>query len=543
MLRNLYIKNFILVDELSIDFEGGFNVLTGETGAGKSIIIDAISLLSRKKANSSLIKKGKDKAIIQGVFDIDYNMGKILEEAGLDYDETIMITREIKMDGKSVYRLNNRVVNGLLVNECLGDIIDIHSQHDNQYLLNKNKHIDLLDQYMDDKLNQDVKKSYQHYYQLNKQLQEDMNQSFNEQDIDYYQFIIDEITSAHLDPNEEYELKQKEEGYKAIKNNLAKYETIKHIYDDNLYPGLYEVQKLFRSFKMDDLENTLSSAIINIEDVMEQLDNYIHDFNIDEDTINHVEERLFLINKLKHKYNRSVEEILTYRTQLIEKVDMINNRHDHLSQRQAEVDKAYAIFLEDAQKLHDLRVKKAKELEDQVVANLQDLMLNNARFKIMIEECSPSSKGIDNVEFYIAMNAGEDLKPLNKTASGGELSRLMLGLKVIFAKLTNVETIIFDEIDTGVSGQVAAAIAQKMKFLSKTIQVFAITHLPIVASYANHQYKVIKTTKDDTTVTSVISLNKNQRINELALMANGKIDDAGLSAAQALLESNQSWEG
>lgn len=543
MLRNLYIKNFILVDELSIDFEGGFNVLTGETGAGKSIIIDAISLLSRKKANSSLIKKGKDKAIIQGVFDIDYNMGKILEEAGLDYDETIMITREIKMDGKSVYRLNNRVVNGLLVNECLGDIIDIHSQHDNQYLLNKNKHIDLLDQYMDDKLNQDVKKSYQHYYQLNKQLQEDINQSFNEQDIDYYQFIIDEITSAHLDPNEEYELKQKEEGYKAIKNNLAKYETIKHIYDDNLYPGLYEVQKLFRSFKMDDLENTLSSAIINIEDVMEQLDNYIHDFNIDEDTINHVEERLFLINKLKHKYNRSVEEILTYRTQLIEKVDMINNRHDHLSQRQAEVDKAYAIFLEDAQKLHDLRVKKAKELEDQVVANLQDLMLNNARFKIMIEECSPSSKGIDNVEFYIAMNAGEDLKPLNKTASGGELSRLMLGLKVIFAKLTNVETIIFDEIDTGVSGQVAAAIAQKMKFLSKTIQVFAITHLPIVASYANHQYKVIKTTKDDTTVTSVISLNKNQRINELALMANGKIDDAGLSAAQALLESNQSWEG
>ena len=543
MLRNLYIKNFILVDELSIDFEGGFNVLTGETGAGKSIIIDAISLLSRKKANSSLIKKGKDKAIIQGVFDIDYNMGKILEEAGLDYDETIMITREIKIDGKSVYRLNNRVVNGLLVNECLGDIIDIHSQHDNQYLLNKNKHIDLLDQYMDDKLNQDVKKSYQHYYQLNKQLQDDINQSFNEQDIDYYQFIIDEITSAHLDPNEEYELKQKEEGYKAIKNNLAKYETIKHIYDDSLYPGLYEVQKLFRSFKMDDLENTLSSAIINIEDVMEQLDNYIHDFNIDEDTINHVEERLFLINKLKHKYNRSVEEILTYRTQLIEKVDMINNRQDHLSQRQAEVDKAYAIFLEDAQKLHDLRVKKAKELEDQVVANLHDLMLNNARFKIMIEECSPSSKGIDNVEFYIAMNAGEDLKPLNKTASGGELSRLMLGLKVIFAKLTNVETIIFDEIDTGVSGQVAGAIAQKMKFLSKTIQVFAITHLPIVASYANHQYKVIKTTKDDTTVTSVISLNKNQRINELALMANGKIDDAGLSAAQALLESNQSWEG
>ena len=192
-----------------------------------------------------------------------------------------------------------------------------------------------------------------------------------------------------------------------------------------------------------------------------------------------------------------------------------------------------------ATKLHDLRIEKAKDLENKVVINLKDLMLNNASFKIVIEECAPFSKGIDNVEFYISLNAGEDLKPLNKTASGGELSRLMLGLKVIFANLTNVETIIFDEIDTGVSGQVAGAIAQKMKYLSKSIQVFAITHLPIVASYANHQYKVIKSIKNDSTYTDVIELNNEQRINELCLMANGKIDEAGLLAAKALLESNQ----
>ena len=539
MLRNLYIKNFILIDELSIDFDEGFTVLTGETGAGKSIIIDAISLLSRKKASSSLIQKGKDRAIIQGIFDIDYKMGKILEEAGLDYDETIMITREIKSDGKSIYRLNNRVVNGLLINECLQDSIDIHSQHDNQYLLNKNKHIELLDKYIDDKLINEVKKNYQDYYQLNKSLQEDLEKKYNEQDIDYYQFMIDEINSAHLDSQEEYELKKQEEGYKAIKNNLNKYINIKNIYDQSIYPNLYEIQKLFKSFNLEQLEQTLNSSIYNIEDVMEELDKYINAFNIDENTINEVEERLFLINKLKHKYNRSVEDILIYKDQLEEKIEIINNRQEYLAKFQKEVDQAYQKFLINAKKLHDLRVEKAKELEAKVVSNLKDLMLNNANFKIVIEECAPSSKGIDNVEFYISLNAGEDLKPLHKTASGGELSRLMLGLKVIFANLTNVETIIFDEIDTGVSGQVAKAIAQKMKYLSKSIQVFAITHLPIVASYANHQYKVIKSIKNDSTYTDVIELNNEQRINEICLMANGKIDEAGLLAAKALLESNQ----
>ena len=539
MLRNLYIKNFILIDELSIDFDDGFTVLTGETGAGKSIIIDAISLLSRKKASSSLIQKGKDRAIIQGIFDIDYKMGKILEEAGLDYDETIMITREIKSDGKSIYRLNNRVVNGLLINECLQDSIDIHSQHDNQYLLNKNKHIELLDKYIDDKLINEVKKNYQDYYQLNKSLQEDLEKKYNEQDIDYYQFMIDEINSAHLDPQEEYELKKQEEGYKAIKNNLNKYINIKNIYDQSIYPNLYEIQKLFKSFNLEQLEQTLNSSIYNIEDVMEELDKYINAFNIDENTINEVEERLFLINKLKHKYNRSVEDILIYKDQLEEKIEIINNRQEYLAKFQKAVDEAYQKFLHSATKLHDLRIEKAKDLENKVVSNLKDLMLNNASFKIVIEECAPFSKGIDNVEFYISLNAGEDLKPLNKTASGGELSRLMLGLKVIFANLTNVETIIFDEIDTGVSGQVAGAIAQKMKYLSKSIQVFAITHLPIVASYANHQYKVIKSIKNDSTYTDVIELNNEQRINEICLMANGKIDEAGLLAAKALLESNQ----
>ncbi|MCI5774854.1 MAG: DNA repair protein RecN [Erysipelotrichaceae bacterium] len=542
MLRNLYIKNFILIDELSIDFQEGFNVLTGETGAGKSIIIDAISLLSRKKANSDLIKKGQDKAIIQGVFDINYNMGKILEEAGLDYDETIVISREIKADGKSVYRLNNRVVNGLLINECLQDIIDIHSQHDTQYLLNKNKHIELLDQYIDDKLIQEVKKQYQTYHQLAKELQDELDKNYNEQDADYYQFVIDEIDQAKLDPQEEYELKQKEEAYKSIKNNLSKYEAIKHIYDDRAYGDLYEMLKLFRSFQLEEAYNDFNSAIITIEDVMERLDCYINAFNIDEDSINQVEERLFTINKLKHKYNRSVEEILTYRQQLMEKLEMINHRQEYLAIKQKGLDDAYAAFLQEAKKLRQLRMAKAKELEALIISNLQDLMLVNARFHIEISEASASSKGIDNVEFYIAMNAGEDLKPLQKTASGGELSRLMLGLKVIFAKLTNVETIIFDEIDTGVSGQVAAAIAQKMKILSKTIQVFAITHLAIVASYANEQYKVIKQTQDGQTLTNIIMLDHQQRLAELALMANGKIDDTTLSAAKGLLESNQQWD-
>lgn len=536
MLRSLYIKNFILVDELSVDFNSGFNVFTGETGAGKSIIINAISLLSNKRSSVSYIQNNKDKAIIEAIFDLNDNMKKVMDDNGIDHDEELILTREIKRDGKNTYRINHRIVTGNIVETIMQNTIDIHSQHDTQYLLNKNKHIELLDKYLNSDLCDIVKDKYQIYHKLQKELDDTLNTRFNQEDLDYFRYCIDEINNASLSVEEEDDLKKQEKNYLQVKNNLNKYEAIKQLYDESIYADLYEICKLSKGFEKDNIYESLDNARIQIDDAIEQLDNFVKDFYVDEQTINTIQERLFEINKLKHKYGNSIEKILAYKQELEEKVAAFDHRQEYIEKMQKDVDIAYEDYLQSANKLHDIRVKKALELEKEVVKNLKDLMLSNAQFKVSIAKDKASSKGIDNVEFMVSMNPGEQLKPLQKVASGGELSRLMLGLKVIFAKLANVETIIFDEIDTGVSGKVASAIGNKMHDISKDIQLFAITHLALVACQADHHYKVVKEVKDNNTYTNLLSLDNDKRIEEIALMASGNIDDKAMILAKELLQ-------
>ncbi|MCI7222318.1 MAG: DNA repair protein RecN [Erysipelotrichaceae bacterium] len=536
MLRSLYIKNFILVDELSVDFNSGFNVFTGETGAGKSIIINAISLLSNKRSSVSYIQNNKDKAIIEAIFDLNDNMKKVMDDNGIDHDEELILTREIKRDGKNTYRINHRIVTGNIVETIMQNTIDIHSQHDTQYLLNKNKHIELLDKYLNSDLCDIVKDKYQIYHKLQKELDDTLNTRFNQEDLDYFRYCIDEINNASLSVEEEDDLKKQEKNYLQVKNNLNKYEAIKQLYDESIYADLYEICKLSKGFEKDNIYESLDNARIQIDDAIEQLDNFVKDFYVDEQTINTIQERLFEINKLKHKYGNSIEKILAYKQELEEKVAAFDHRQEYIEKMQKDVDIAYEDYLQSANKLHDIRVKKALELEKEVVKNLKDLMLNNAQFKVSIAKDKASSKGIDNVEFMVSMNPGEQLKPLQKVASGGELSRLMLGLKVIFAKLANVETIIFDEIDTGVSGKVASAIGNKMHDISKDIQLFAITHLALVACQADHHYKVVKEVKDNNTYTNLLCLDNDKRIEEIALMASGNIDDKAMILAKELLQ-------
>lgn len=538
MLRSLYIKNFILVDELSIDFNSGFNVFTGETGAGKSIIINAISLLSNKRSSVSYIQNNKDKAIIEAIFDLNDNMKKVMDDNGIDHDEELILTREIKRDGKNTYRINHRIVTGNIVETIMQNTIDIHSQHDTQYLLNKNKHIELLDKYLNSDLCDIVKDKYQIYHKLQKELDDTLNTRFNQEDLDYFRYCIDEINNASLSVEEEDDLKKQEKNYIQVKNNLNKYEAIKQLYDESIYVDLYEICKLSKGFEKDNIYESLDNARIQIDDAIEQLDNFVKDFYVDEQTINTIQERLFEINKLKHKYGNSIEKILAYKQELEEKVSAFDHHQEYIEKMQKDVDIAYEDYLQSANKLHDIRVKKALELEKEVVKNLKDLMLNNAQFKVSIAKDKASSKGIDNVEFMVSMNPGEQLKPLQKVASGGELSRLMLGLKVIFAKLANVETIIFDEIDTGVSGKVASAIGNKMHDISKDIQLFAITHLALVACQADHHYKVVKEVKDNNTYTNLLSLDNDKRIEEIALMASGNIDEKAMILAKELLKGH-----
>ena len=545
MLKHLYIKNFILIDELNLDFKSGFSAFTGETGAGKSIMLDAISILCAERAGASYISKGKEKAIIEGTFDLSQNQHAIdvLTEAGLEITEDVTFTRELLSSGKSVIRIDHRIVTLSLAKDILRDEIDIHGQRDTAYLLNTANHIRLLDTFLqvDEELKQ-VKESYQEYARLIKEKEKALQNEFNENDLEYFQYQIQEIDQANLKIGEDEELAEKERQYKQIKNSLDKYNQVFSLYEEGLADSLYDLQKLCSNLGNDEkttaIQTSISDAYYSISDSIDELHKLVGEYDMDEEEINEMEERLFTIQKLKRKYGNSIEQILSQQEQLKQQVQMFTNRKEFIEQMDKKIEAAYNLYQKNATNLSKIRQSRAKELDDAILINLNELMLPNACFKTVFTECNPSKHGNENVEFMISMNKGEELKSLVKTASGGELSRLMLGLKVIFTKLQGIQTVIFDEIDTGVSGPVATAIGQKMKALSNSCQVFAVTHLAQVAACADTHYFVSKEDKDNKTITHVNELDENGRIDQLALISSGSITDISRKAAQELYRRN-----
>lgn len=547
MLKHLYIKNFILIDELNLDFKSGFSAFTGETGAGKSIMLDAISILCAERAGASYISKGKEKAIIEGTFDLSQNQHAIdvLAEAGLETTEDVTFTRELLSSGKSVIRIDHRIVTLSLAKDILRDEIDIHGQRDTAYLLNTANHIRLLDTFLqvDEELKQ-VKESYQEYARLIKEKEKALQNEFNENDLEYFQYQIQEIDQANLKIGEDEELADKERQYKQIKNSLDKYNQVFSLYEEGLADSLYDLQKLCSNLGNDEkttaIQTSISDAYYSISDSIDELHKLVGEYDMDEEEINEMEERLFTIQKLKRKYGNSIEHILSQQEQLKQQVQMFTHRKEFIEQMDKKIEKVYNLYQKNATNLSKIRQSRAKELDDAILINLNELMLPNACFKTVFTECNPSEHGNENVEFMISMNKGEELKSLVKTASGGELSRLMLGLKVIFTKLQGIQTVIFDEIDTGVSGPVATAIGQKMKALSNSCQVFAVTHLAQVAACADTHYFVSKEDKDNKTITHVNELDENGRIDQLALISSGSITDISKKAAQELYRRNHS---
>ena len=547
MLKHLYIKNFILIDELNLDFKSGFSAFTGETGAGKSIMLDAISILCAERAGASYISKGKEKAIIEGTFDLSQNQHAIdvLAEAGLETTEDVTFTRELLSSGKSVIRIDHRIVTLSLAKDILRDEIDIHGQRDTAYLLNTANHIRLLDTFLqvDEELKQ-VKESYQEYARLIKEKEKALQNEFNENDLEYFQYQIQEIDQANLKIGEDEELAEKERQYKQIKNSLDKYNQVFSLYEEGLADSLYDLQKLCSNLGNDEkttaIQTSISDAYYSISDSIDELHKLVGEYDMDEEEINEMEERLFTIQKLKRKYGNSIEHILSQQEQLKQQVQMFTHRKEFIEQMDKKIEKVYNLYQKNATNLSKIRQSRAKELDDAILINLNELMLPNACFKTVFTECNPSEHGNENVEFMISMNKGEELKSLVKTASGGELSRLMLGLKVIFTKLQGIQTVIFDEIDTGVSGPVATAIGQKMKALSNSCQVFAVTHLAQVAACADTHYFVSKEDKDNKTITHVNELDENGRIDQLALISSGSITDISKKAAQELYRRNHS---
>ncbi len=545
MLKYLYIKDFIIFDEISIDLNEGFSGFTGETGAGKSIMVDAISLLCGQRGNGSLVANNKEMAVIEGIFDFSNN-NKVIEflnSIGFDSSDDIVVTREIKSDGKSNSKINHRMVNLSILKDLMDLAIDIHSQHDTQYLLKPNYHINLLDSYINNqKLIEDVSSSFLKYKALKDEMEQAISDKYNVEDIEFFKFEIDEIDNAKLQIGEDDELKEKEKLYYSLGKNLEKINTAIGMFEGGIQDDLFELTKLTKDIndkKITEANVTLTSSYYDISDAFDKIKEFVENLEISEEDINTIQERLFEINRIKRKYGVSIEAVLNYKEELLNKLSIINNRQEYLEKMQIKIDESFNDFNKLANKLTDLRKEKSSELDKLIMSNLKDLMLPNAKFKTEIITTNPNALGNDKVEFLISMNPGESLKPLSKVASGGELSRLMLGLKVIFSSLQGISTIIFDEIDTGVSGPVATSIGVKMKKLSKNTQVFSITHLAQVASIADNHYHVSKTSSDNKTITSIKHLSDDERIYELAILASGEATKLSIEAASELFRNNQ----
>lgn len=547
MLTNLYIRNFILIDELNIDFSDGFSVFTGETGAGKSIFIDGISCLIGAKLTTSMIKEGSDTAIIEGVFTLNDTIKRKLSEAGYD-TENFIVSRQISRDGKSTVRLNQRVTTLSFIKDCIGNFVDIHCQHDNQYLLNDKYHLSLLDNYscIKDRLN-NLKKYYNDYQQLEKQYDQLSQTTFNQSQLEIIKFQLDELEKLKItDENEDFDLQQQLKSINEIEKNQHTIEQINSLFqdDDGIIGKLYEFSKLADNLKGFDTIQQQIDDIINcyysICDDFDIIGKSIQKTSIDEQQVEQLNQRLYELQRIKRKYNTSLKGLMDLQNDLNKQIENYDNKDFILNNLAKEKEKAYKKYEEEALSIREIRKTKAKLLDEIIAKELKDLSLPNAQFKTEFYDDKPSDKGLDRVIFMVSMNKGLPLQPLNKTASGGELSRLMLGLKVIFADLQGTELIIFDEIDTGVSGTVALNIGIKMAELAKKIQVFSVTHLSSVAACGKNHYLISKSNDDFTTTSNIHKLTTEERVEQLALMSNASLTANAKTAAEELLKKAQS---
>lgn len=546
MIREIYVKNFILINELHLHFDSNFSCFSGETGAGKSLLIDAISILCGERTSAQYIQKGAEKAFIEATIELEKNhpANKIISDAGYDIENNeFIISREFNQDGKSVARFNQRTTTLSFIKEIMSLLVDIHSQHDNQYLLNNKFHLSLLDEYVNNQeLIQDIKDAYKTFKKEDNELKRFMEEEANPDDLDYLQFQLAEMDEMDIKENEVEELEQKQKDMSEFDKICSHLNEAIHLIETSHYEQLYKVHKELETIDNDIVvkaNEEINNAYYLIDEQLSNLKDYRNSLSFDENEFDYIQSRIFEINKLFRKHGGSYRSYIKKREEMLERVAFIENRQNFIEKQTLKVKEAETIFLKKAEKLSELRKQKALCLEKEIQNELVDLHLENAVFKINFDR-KINNYGVDQVEFLISMNAGETPKPLAKVASGGELSRLMLGLKTIFNRLAKIETIIFDEIDNGVSGAVAYAIGKKMNAIGKQAQVFAVTHLAPVAVWANQHYLVVKNQEQDHTSTNIRCLNKIERISELAMIAQGTNSEHALKAAEELYQRCES---
>ncbi len=540
MLQELTIDNLAIIDHLSLEFDDHMTVLTGETGAGKSIIIDAVSLLAGGRGSQEFIRKGEEKLSLQGQFEIPKLPGYVaqLDELGISHDDgALIISREIHRSGRNTIRVNGTLVNAATLKQLGSGLVDIQGQNEHQLLLRPEAHLGMLDQFANAKV-QPLLASYQEQYQEYRRLEAAVNQKkANEQQwaqrLDMLRYQVKEIGDADLRADEEDELiaeRERLEHFQQIATTLQ--QVVGVLNDDEEAPVLDQVATIMNAAQeiapfdpeYDDLAQSLSDAYYSLQDVANQAGHQLDSLEFDEERLATINARLATIADLEHKYGESLADVLAYYDQIKEELTDMEAAADSGSDLEERLNAVQADLLNQGNALSQVRQTAARKLAKQVHTQLKELYMDKAVFEVNFAKTKKpvfSATGIDQVEFYIQTNPGEAMGLLARIASGGELSRVMLALKTIFAQGEGVTSIIFDEVDTGVSGRVAQAIADKIRLIAEGSQVLCITHLPQVAAVAQHHLLIQKRVHDQRTTTSVTPLNTNQRVEELARMLAG----------------------
>lgn len=537
MITNLHIKNIGIIDDIEVDLGQGLNVLTGETGAGKSLIIGSLNIISGGRFSKDMIRKGETNSFVEVALYEPENENSI--------DGTIIISREISVNGKNMCKINGRMVTVNELKEFMKKIIEIHGQNDSQNLLENKEHIKYLDNFSEEKieeLKKENKNLYERYLEIKKELKENYgDEKERERKLDLLKYQLQEIEEANLIDGEEEELSNKQ---KIIENSEKISKTLQDVdlaigenAIDIISNSIRNLEKIesFNS-KYQETANNLKSAYYELQEISRDITNYKEEVDFDEDEQKEIENRLDLIFSLKRKYGNSIKEILEYKEEVEKEIYRIDNLDEYLNKLKKEEKEIKQKLDIMGEKIHEIREKQGQNLSMEINKNLQDLEMKNAKVNIHVDYIQDEyyENGKDKVVFYIKTNVGEDEKELSKVASGGEMSRIMLAIKAVLASYDNTSSLVFDEIDTGISGKAANAVAEKLAKISEKHQVLCISHLPNIAAVADYHYFISKNIVNERTSTSIKQLNEEEKIHEIARISSGEINEISIKYAEKL---------
>ena len=536
MLKELRIKNFAIIDNLTIDFTEGLNLLTGETGSGKSIIIEALEMVLGGRASRDMIRSGEEKAVIEALFFLDEGLQDKMEALGYERSEILVLTKEIWEDYPSVSRVNGRPVTLNILKTLTGSLVDIFGQHEHQSLLDTGNHMRIIDSLMPKNgkaLLEEIVKAHRDYRDLKRKHQElTLTSQERERELDLLKFQIEEIDDAQLSQEDDENIEQEFRRLDNLKETIAEaYQALSLLGDDFEGPGAIQliekaIHMIFHSGRYDqfikDQREGLQALLYELQELYRETSGYIEDLDIDQERLFELRERLDLINSLKKKYGNRVHEILSYRDEIGERYDRLLNIDKELEKVEGELLKHREKLLGKSLELRHIRRDVSTALHKDMERELGALNMDTVRFKVDFRDLEePGEKGMDKIEFLISTNQGEDLKPLSKIISGGEMSRIMLAFKGILADMDNMPTLVFDEIDTGISGRTAQVVGEKIRRISGGHQVISISHLPQIAALADTHFAIRKSSDKKGTITSVERLHEDERIQELARLLGG----------------------